>query len=138
MSNIIYAMQARNFLRKGCEAFFFSLVLDSKRGHVNLEDIPVIKEFPDVFPKELQGLPNGIKRTTCSPDHKNSHLFWLKGSRTFQWRRVEAILGVPISPSFEVLLDQVMEGKKEEKENKKMKVKLKSFKRINVTLQIIS
>ena len=49
-------MQARRFLKKGCEAFF-ALVLDSKRGYVNLEDIPVIKEFPDVFPEELPGLP---------------------------------------------------------------------------------
>ena len=32
-------------------------MLDSKRGQVNLEDIPVIKEFLDVFPKELPGLP---------------------------------------------------------------------------------
>ena len=36
---------------------FFALVLDSKRGQVNLEDIPMIKEFPDVFLKELLGLP---------------------------------------------------------------------------------
>ena len=56
VSNIIYAKQARCFLRKCCEAFL-ALVLDSKRGHVNLEDIPVIKEFPDVFPNELLGLP---------------------------------------------------------------------------------
>ena len=56
MSNVILAMQARRFLRKGCEAFL-ALVLDSKRGQVNLEDIPVIKEFSDVFPKELSGLP---------------------------------------------------------------------------------
>ena len=49
-------MLARCFLIKGCEAFL-ALVLDSKRGHVNLEDIPVIKEFPDMFPKELSGLP---------------------------------------------------------------------------------
>ena len=32
-------------------------MLDFKRGHVNLEDIPVIKEFPDLFPKELSSLP---------------------------------------------------------------------------------
>ena len=76
--------------------------------------------------------PNGIKRTTCSLDHKNSHLFWHKRSRAFQWRRVEAILGVPISPSFGVLLDQVKGGQKEEKEKKKMKAGLKSFKRIKV------
>ena len=34
-----------------------ALVLDPKRGQVNLEDIPMIKEFPDVFPEELLGLP---------------------------------------------------------------------------------
>ena len=56
MSNVISAMQARRFLRKGCEAFL-ALVLDSKKGQVNLEDILVIKEFPNVFPKELQSLP---------------------------------------------------------------------------------
>ena len=33
-------MQARRFLRKCCE-LFLSLVLDSKRGHVNLENILV-------------------------------------------------------------------------------------------------
>ena len=45
-------MQARRFLRKGCEAFL-ALVLDSKREQVNLEKIHVVKEFPDVFPEEL-------------------------------------------------------------------------------------
>ena len=54
--NVISAMQAPRFLRKGCGAFL-ALVLDSKKGQVNLEDIPVIKEFPVVFPKELPGLP---------------------------------------------------------------------------------
>ena len=55
-SNVISSMPARRFPRKGCEAFL-ALVLDSKRGQVNLEIIPVIKEFPDVFPEELPGLP---------------------------------------------------------------------------------
>ena len=49
MSNVISARQARCFLRKVCEAFL-ALVLDSKRGQVNLENIPTINEFPDVFP----------------------------------------------------------------------------------------
>ena len=56
MSNVISTMKARRFLRKGCEAFL-ALVLDSKRGQVNLENIPMIKEFPDVFPEELPSLP---------------------------------------------------------------------------------
>ena len=51
VSNEISVMQAWRFLRKCCEAFL-ALVLDSKRGKVNLEDISLIKEFPDVFPKE--------------------------------------------------------------------------------------
>ena len=54
MSNVISA--TRRFLRKGCEAFL-ALVLDSKRGQVNLENVPVIKESSDVYPEELLGLP---------------------------------------------------------------------------------
>ena len=49
-------MQARRLLRKGCEAFL-ALVLDSKRGQVDVENIPVVKEFSDVFPEELPGIP---------------------------------------------------------------------------------
>ena len=43
-------------LRKGCEAFL-ALVLDSKRGQVDVEKIPVVKKFLDVFPEELPGIP---------------------------------------------------------------------------------
>ena len=53
---ILSAMKARRFLRKGCEAFL-ALILDPKREQVNLENIPVIREFPDVFPEELPGVP---------------------------------------------------------------------------------
>ena len=53
---VMSAMKARHFLRKGCEAFL-ALILDSKRKQVNLENIPVISEFPDVFPEELPGVP---------------------------------------------------------------------------------
>ena len=49
-------MKARRFLRKGCEAFLV-LILDSKREQLNFENIPVIREFPDVFPEELSGVP---------------------------------------------------------------------------------
>ena len=56
MSNVISAMQARRLLRKGCEAFL-ALVLDSKRGQIELENIFVVKDFSDVFPKELPGIP---------------------------------------------------------------------------------
>ena len=56
MSKVISAMQARKFIRKGYEAFL-ALILDSKRGQVDVEKILVVREFPDVFPEELPGIP---------------------------------------------------------------------------------
>ena len=56
MSNVISAMQARKFIRKGYEAFL-AMILDSKRGQVDVEKIPIVREFPDVFPEELPGIP---------------------------------------------------------------------------------
>ena len=56
MSNVISAMQARRLLRKVCEAFL-DLVLYSKRGQIELENIMVVKDFPDGFPEELPSIP---------------------------------------------------------------------------------
>ena len=33
------------------------MILASKRGQVELEKIPIVREFPEVFPKELLGIP---------------------------------------------------------------------------------
>ena len=43
-------------MRKGCETFL-ALLLDSKRGQVDVEKIPVVREFPNVFPEKLPGIP---------------------------------------------------------------------------------
>ena len=56
MSNVISAMQASRLMRKGCETLL-ALILDSKRGQVDLEKITVVREFPDVFLEELPGIP---------------------------------------------------------------------------------
>ena len=56
MSNVISAMQARRFMRKGCQTFLV-VILDSKRGQVDVEKIPIVREFPDVFLEELSGIP---------------------------------------------------------------------------------
>ena len=53
---VISAMEARRFLRKDCEAFL-ALILNFKRKQVKFENILVIREFPDVFPEELPGVP---------------------------------------------------------------------------------
>ena len=56
MSNVISPMKARRFMRKGCETFLV-VILDSKRGQVDVEKILVVREFLDVFPEELPGIP---------------------------------------------------------------------------------
>ena len=56
MSNVISAIQARRLMRKGCETFL-ALILDSKRSQFDVEKIPVVREFLDVFPEELPGIP---------------------------------------------------------------------------------
>ena len=43
-------------MRKGCETFL-ALILDSKRGQVDVEKILVVREFPNVFSEELPGIP---------------------------------------------------------------------------------
>ncbi|KAJ0824772.1 putative nucleotidyltransferase, Ribonuclease H [Helianthus annuus] len=53
---IISCMKAQKCLRKGCVAFL-AHVIDKKAEEPKLEDIPVAKEFPDVFPEDLPGLP---------------------------------------------------------------------------------
>ncbi|KAG8493018.1 hypothetical protein CXB51_012657 [Gossypium anomalum] len=53
---VISLMLARKYVRKGCKAFF-AYVLDSKVTERKIESVPIVCEYPDVFPKELLGLP---------------------------------------------------------------------------------
>ena len=43
-------------MRKGCETFL-ALILYSKRGQVDVEKIPIVREFLDVFPEKLPSIP---------------------------------------------------------------------------------
>jgi hypothetical protein len=49
-------MTARKLLRKGCIAYL-AYVVDLEKKEIELDKIPVVREFSDVFPKELPGLP---------------------------------------------------------------------------------
>uniref|UniRef100_A0A2N9H8A8 Reverse transcriptase domain-containing protein n=1 Tax=Fagus sylvatica TaxID=28930 RepID=A0A2N9H8A8_FAGSY len=53
---LVSAMQAKRLLRKGCKGFL-AYVLKSEGTTLKTEDISVVKEFPDVFSKDLPGLP---------------------------------------------------------------------------------
>ena len=55
-SNMISAMGAQRMLRKGCQGYLAYVVEIEKEGTL-VEEIPVVREFPDVFPDDIAGLP---------------------------------------------------------------------------------
>ncbi|KAM0061895.1 putative nucleotidyltransferase, Ribonuclease H [Helianthus debilis subsp. tardiflorus] len=53
---IISAFKAQKFLSHRCVAFLASIKATSS-NEPNIFDYPIVREFPDVFPEELPGLP---------------------------------------------------------------------------------
>ncbi|TYK00841.1 DNA/RNA polymerases superfamily protein [Cucumis melo var. makuwa] len=54
--SLISILKAEKLLRKGCTAFL-AHILVVHREKLKLEDVPVVKEFLNVFPDDLSGLP---------------------------------------------------------------------------------
>ena len=52
---VISALRASSLLRKGCQGFLAYVV--NEENDLKLEDIPIVRDYPDVFPKDLPGLP---------------------------------------------------------------------------------
>ncbi|KAK1421015.1 hypothetical protein QVD17_23053 [Tagetes erecta] len=48
--------EAMKYVNQGCKAFI-AYVADTTKNMKRLEDIPVVRDFPDVFPKDLSGIP---------------------------------------------------------------------------------
>ncbi|GJS75248.1 putative reverse transcriptase domain-containing protein [Tanacetum coccineum] len=53
---IVSCIKARKYIEKGCEVFL-AQVTEQEWKEKRLEDVPVIRDFPEVFPAELPGLP---------------------------------------------------------------------------------
>ena len=53
---LISSLKARRMISKGSEGYL-AFVKDTSKDEPSLEDYPVVKEFADVFPEELPGLP---------------------------------------------------------------------------------
>ncbi|XP_074355992.1 uncharacterized protein LOC141695661 [Apium graveolens] len=49
-------MQAKRFWRQGCESYL-THVMDTKKETLTLDEIPIVREYPNVFPEEFPGLP---------------------------------------------------------------------------------
>ena len=55
-SGLISTISARWLLQKGCKGYL-AHVVDTRSNEVRLEDVHVVREFLDVFPDDLLGLP---------------------------------------------------------------------------------
>ena len=54
--SLINAMTASKMLRKGFQGYL-EFVVHRRQEMTRLEDIPIVKEFPDVFLDDISGLP---------------------------------------------------------------------------------
>ncbi|GKB12084.1 putative reverse transcriptase domain-containing protein [Tanacetum coccineum] len=54
--NLISCIKTERYISRGCQVFMIQ-VMEKKSDEKKLEDIPVVKEFLDVFPKDLPGIP---------------------------------------------------------------------------------
>ncbi|GJX44542.1 reverse transcriptase domain-containing protein [Tanacetum coccineum] len=54
--NLISCIKTERYISRGCQVFMIQ-VMEKKSDEKKLEDIPVVKEFLDVFPEDLPGLP---------------------------------------------------------------------------------
>ncbi|XP_075079792.1 uncharacterized protein LOC142165049 [Nicotiana tabacum] len=53
---IVSFMKAQRLLKKGCLGLL-AIVNDTRKETVSIENVPVVREFFDVFPEDLPGLP---------------------------------------------------------------------------------
>ncbi|GJW85034.1 putative reverse transcriptase domain-containing protein [Tanacetum coccineum] len=58
--NIISCTKAQEYLSKGCDVFLAHITTkedkDKSEGK-RLEDVPIVRDFPKVFPEDLSGIP---------------------------------------------------------------------------------
>nr|GEU38064.1 putative reverse transcriptase domain-containing protein [Tanacetum cinerariifolium] len=54
--NLISCIKTKKYTSRGCQ-IFVAQVMEKKSDEKRLEDIPVVREFSKVFPKDLPGLP---------------------------------------------------------------------------------
>ncbi|GKD86682.1 putative reverse transcriptase domain-containing protein, partial [Tanacetum coccineum] len=58
--NIISCTKTQSYLLKGCHVFLAHVTAkkaEDKSGDKRLKDVPIVRDFPEVFPKDLPGIP---------------------------------------------------------------------------------
>ncbi|XP_070032768.1 uncharacterized protein [Nicotiana tomentosiformis] len=56
MSKVIFHVKARRMVKKGCLAYL-AYIRDPSTKVPSMDSVPVVREFPDVFPADLWGMP---------------------------------------------------------------------------------
>ncbi|KAI3742402.1 hypothetical protein L1987_60083 [Smallanthus sonchifolius] len=56
MPNVISMIKAADYLRRGCEVYLV-YVIDKCKEVKELDDVPVVRKYPEVFPEDLPGIP---------------------------------------------------------------------------------
>ncbi|KAI3811289.1 hypothetical protein L1987_21010 [Smallanthus sonchifolius] len=56
MPNVISMIKAADYLRRGCEAYLV-YVIDECKEMKELDDVPMVLEYPEVFLEDLPGIP---------------------------------------------------------------------------------
>ena len=69
---IISCMKAHKCLRKGHSAIL-ALIYENQSEEQRLEDIPIVQDFPEVFPEDLPGLPPLVKLNSVLILHQEQH-----------------------------------------------------------------
>ncbi|GJR79745.1 putative reverse transcriptase domain-containing protein [Tanacetum coccineum] len=54
--NLISCIKTERYISRGCQVFV-AQIMEKKSDEKRLEDIPVVREFPEVFPEDLPSLP---------------------------------------------------------------------------------
>ncbi|GJR49421.1 hypothetical protein Tco_1399942 [Tanacetum coccineum] len=58
--NIISCTRTQKYIQKGCQVYLAQVTskkVEDKSEEKRLEDVPIVREFPEVFPEDLPGLP---------------------------------------------------------------------------------
>ncbi|GJS57000.1 putative reverse transcriptase domain-containing protein [Tanacetum coccineum] len=54
--SVISCIKAQKYIERGCQ-LFLAHVTKKKSTEKRLEDVPIVRDFPEVFPKDLPGIP---------------------------------------------------------------------------------
>ena len=57
---VISALEAKRLLHKGSETYL-AHVIDTSTLKVTIESVPIVREFSDMFPRDLPKLPSNRK-----------------------------------------------------------------------------